>query len=86
MPDLDLTVGELFKAKAITDEQVKASVDAYLAKPEANAHPIADGQRPVVFRLEAVVREVVVKRDGFYGPRRSGPRLVGYGQTIDPYD
>ncbi len=43
MPDPNPTVGELFKAKAVTDEQVNAAVDAYLDEPDTDAHPIADG-------------------------------------------
>ena len=43
MADPNLTVGELFKAKAVTDDEVNAAVEAYLAKPETDAHPIADG-------------------------------------------
>ncbi|MGW5960649.1 hypothetical protein [Methylorubrum thiocyanatum] len=43
MPDPNPTVGELFKAKAITDEQVSAAVEAYLATPDTSEHPIADG-------------------------------------------
>lgn len=43
MADPNPTVGELFKAKAVTDEQVNAAVDAYHADPGATAHPIADG-------------------------------------------
>jgi hypothetical protein len=39
----DATVGELFKAKAVTDEQVNAAVEAYLSDPQAGVHPIADG-------------------------------------------
>lgn len=43
---------------------------------------------PVVYRPRPVVREVVVEQDGFYGPRRFGPRPVGYGYgpAYDPYD
>ena len=45
-------------------------------------------ERPVVYRTRPVVREVVVERDGFYGPRRFGPRPVGYGYGpgFGPYD
>ncbi len=43
MPDPNPTVGELFKAKAVTDEQVNAAVEAYRADPGTTAHPIADG-------------------------------------------
>lgn len=38
-----LTVGDLFKAKAVTDEQVNRAVETYLTKPDTAAHPIADG-------------------------------------------
>ncbi|MDV2984140.1 UNVERIFIED_CONTAM: hypothetical protein Q9R58_07485 [Methylobacteriaceae bacterium AG10] len=43
MADANPTVGELFKAKAVTDEQVNAAVEAYRADPGTTAHPIADG-------------------------------------------
>ncbi|PIK73800.1 hypothetical protein CS379_06315, partial [Methylobacterium frigidaeris] len=45
-------------------------------------------ERPVVYRPRPVVRDVVVERDGYYGPRRFGPRPVGYGYgpAFDPYD
>ncbi|MGW5960199.1 hypothetical protein [Methylorubrum thiocyanatum] len=43
MADPNPTVGELFKAKAVTDEQVNAAVDAYLARPHTAAYPITDG-------------------------------------------
>jgi hypothetical protein len=45
-------------------------------------------ERPVAYRPRPVVREVVVERDGFHGPRRFGPRPVGYGYrpAFDPYD
>ena len=43
MPAPSPTVGELFKAKAVTDEQVNAAVEAYHADPATSSHPIADG-------------------------------------------
>jgi hypothetical protein len=43
MADPNPTVGELFKAKAVTDEQVNASVEVYLADPRTTANPVADG-------------------------------------------
>lgn len=43
MLDLNPTVGEVFKAKAVTDDEVNAAVEAYLANPETGALPIADG-------------------------------------------
>lgn len=36
------TVSEFFRANAVTDELVNAAVGAYLADPDATAHPIAD--------------------------------------------
>lgn len=43
MADSSPTVGELFKAEVVTDEQVIAPAEAYLAVPGTTAHPIADG-------------------------------------------
>lgn len=43
MPDAGPTVGELFKAKAATDDQVNAAVEAYVAGSVTTAYPIADG-------------------------------------------
>lgn len=43
MADPNPTVGELSKAKAVTDDEVNAAVAAYLADPETDSHPIADG-------------------------------------------
>ncbi len=44
-------------------------------------------ERPVV-PPRRVVREIIVERDGFDGPRRFGPRPVGYSYRphFDPYD
>ena len=36
-------MGELFKAKAVTDDDMNAAVEAYLAKPKTGAHLSADG-------------------------------------------
>ncbi|EHP90081.1 hypothetical protein [Methylorubrum extorquens] len=43
MSGSDATAGELFKAKTVTDNQVNAAVDAYLADPCTTTHLIADG-------------------------------------------
>ncbi|CAO4173176.1 hypothetical protein [Methylorubrum extorquens] len=43
MADSSPTVGELFKAKAVTDDEVNAAVEAYLTDFEAGIVPIADG-------------------------------------------
>jgi hypothetical protein len=43
MADPNPTVGELYKAKAVTDDQVSVAVAAYFANPDASAYPIADG-------------------------------------------
>ncbi|MER2249692.1 hypothetical protein ABS772_07160 [Methylorubrum podarium] len=61
MADSSPTAGDLFNAKAIPDEQVNAAIKAYLANPETDAHPIADGY---VLDLGAVVRSCS------RGPRR----------------
>jgi hypothetical protein len=37
------TVGELFKAKAVADDQVNAAVDAHRADSGTITHPNADG-------------------------------------------
>lgn len=54
MADCSPTVGELFKAKAVTDEQLNAAVNAYLSDLEASAFPIADGY---VVDLDAAIAE-----------------------------
>lgn len=43
MSDTALTVGELCKAKAVTDDEVSVAVAAYFANPDATAYPIAVG-------------------------------------------
>ncbi|MGA4550553.1 hypothetical protein [Methylorubrum aminovorans] len=43
MPDPNPTVGELFKAKAVTDDGVNAAVEVFMKDPGTDAHPIADG-------------------------------------------
>ncbi|KQQ12424.1 hypothetical protein ASF56_04455 [Methylobacterium sp. Leaf122] len=43
MSGSDATVGELFKAKAVTYDEVNAAVDAYLKDLEAGIFPIAAG-------------------------------------------
>ena len=43
MPDLNPTVGELFKAKAVTDDEVNAAVEVFMKDAETGAHPSADG-------------------------------------------
>ena len=43
MADPNPTVGELFKAKAVTDDEVNAVVGVFMKDPETGAHPIADG-------------------------------------------
>lgn len=80
MPDPNPTVGELFKAKAVTDEQVNAALEAYLAKPETDdAHPIADGY---VLDLAAAVgghgwaSQVVGNPESSPGLKRSAVRTA----------
>ena len=52
MADSSSAVGELFKAKAVTDEQVSEAAGRYLGDPKAGAHPITNG---CVFDLAAAV-------------------------------
>jgi hypothetical protein len=52
MADSSPTVGELFKAKAVTDEQVNAAVEVYLSDLDVGTFPIADGY---VVDLDAAV-------------------------------
>ncbi|QDI83157.1 hypothetical protein E8E01_23460 [Methylorubrum populi] len=42
MADPNPTVGELFKAKAVTDEQVNAAVEAYCDNPTTASFAITD--------------------------------------------
>ena len=44
MPDLP-TTGDLFKAKAVTDDELTIAADAYLATPDMGPFPIAKGYR-----------------------------------------
>ncbi|KQO95595.1 hypothetical protein ASF33_09990, partial [Methylobacterium sp. Leaf92] len=43
MADLNPSVGELFMAKAVTDDEVYAAVEVFMRDADAGAHPIADG-------------------------------------------
>lgn len=54
MSGTDATVGELFKARTVTDDEVNAAVDAYLADPVASTFTITDGY---VVDLDAAVVE-----------------------------
>ncbi|MCY1644786.1 hypothetical protein [Methylorubrum sp. SL192] len=79
MADPNPTVGELFKAKAVTDDEVNAAVEAYLADPETNAHPIADGYS---LDLGAAVAghgwasQVVANRESSPGLKRAAVRTA----------
>ena len=42
MPDIP-TIGDLYKAKLITDDELRAAVEAYFADPTEDAYPIAEG-------------------------------------------
>ncbi|MDV2985727.1 UNVERIFIED_CONTAM: hypothetical protein Q9R58_15555 [Methylobacteriaceae bacterium AG10] len=59
MPDPNPTVGELFKAKAVTDDQVNAAVEAYLAEPRPGVCPLGD---TYVLDVDAAVRAHVPSR------------------------
>ena len=62
-------------------------VERPVVRPRRVVREIVE-ERPVVYRPRPVVRDVVVEHNGFYGPRRFGPRPVGYGYgpAFDPYD
>jgi hypothetical protein len=62
-------------------------VERPVVRPRRIVREIVE-EPPVVYRPRPVVRDVVVERDGYYGPRRFGPRPVGYGYgpAYDPYD
>lgn len=71
MPAPDRTVGELFKAKAVTDDEVNAAVEAYLAEPETAAHQIADGY---LLDLAAAVQAHPFARATLSGERPTSAR------------
>lgn len=79
MADTSSTVGDLFKAKAVTDEQVNAAVEAYFAKPETDAHAIADGY---MLDLGSAVaghgwaRQVVANRESSASLKRGAVRTA----------
>lgn len=62
-------------------------VERPLAPPRRIVREVIE-ERPVAYRPHPVVREVIVEREGFHGPRRFGPRPVGYGYgpAYDHYD
>ncbi|UYW26619.1 hypothetical protein OKC48_25775 [Methylorubrum extorquens] len=79
MPDPTPTVGELFKAKSVTDDEVNAAVDAYLTDLEAGIFPIADGY--VVDVDAAVVKHlwashVIANEESSPGLRRAAVRTA----------
>lgn len=43
MADKHQSVGELFKAKAVVDDDVVKAVDAYMKEPTTGLFPIGDG-------------------------------------------
>ena len=68
MPDTP-TTGELFKAKAILDDEVNVAVDAYLATPDMGPFPIAKGYR---LDVAAAVEAGQFARDMLAEPDMSG--------------
>ncbi|CAO4192382.1 hypothetical protein [Methylorubrum extorquens] len=79
MADSSPTVGELFKAKAVTDEQVNAAVEVYLSDLEAGIFPIADGY--VVDVDAAVVKHlwashVIANAESILGLKRAAVRTA----------
>jgi hypothetical protein len=39
----DPTTGDLYKAKAVSSDEIDAAVDAILARPDVGAYPIGGG-------------------------------------------
>jgi hypothetical protein len=79
MADSSPTVGELFKAKAVTDDEVNAAVEAYLTDLEAGIFPIAAGY--VVDVDAAVVKHlwashVIANEESSPGLRRAAVRTA----------
>ncbi|CAO4136737.1 hypothetical protein [Methylorubrum extorquens] len=79
MADSSPTVGELFKANAVTDDEVNAAVEAYLTDFEAGIFSIADGY--VVDVDAAVVKHlwashVIANEESSPGLRRTAVRTA----------
>ncbi|MGA4555142.1 hypothetical protein [Methylorubrum aminovorans] len=79
MADSSPTVGELFKAKAVTDEQVSALVDTVLAGQMDERAPIGDEYRvDVAAAVKASAFATAVLRDktSMAGARRNAARTA----------
>ena len=79
MADSSPTVGELLTAKAVTDDEVNAAVEALLKNSGTTAHPIADGY---VLDLAAAVAghgwasQVVANPESSPGLKRAATRTA----------
>jgi hypothetical protein len=79
MADSNPTVGELFKAKVVTDEQVNAAVEVYLSDLEAGIFTIGDGY--IVDVDAAVVKHlwashVIANAESSLGIKRAAVRTA----------
>ena len=68
------TTGDLFKAKAVTEDELTIAADAYLATPDIGPFPIAKGFRiDVAAAVEAstFAKGMVARADVAEGSKRS---------------
>ncbi|ACA17307.1 conserved hypothetical protein [Methylobacterium sp. 4-46] len=78
MPDRP-TIGELFKLKAVTDEQVKSAVAASLDGPTPGLRLIAEGvavDLAAVIPANAYAREVLALTNALEAQRRMAVRTA----------
>lgn len=79
MPDPNPTVGELFKAKAVTDEQVGALVDAVLAGKLDDRAELAEGyvlDVAAAVKASAFATSVLADDTSKPGARRNAARTA----------
>ncbi len=94
MADSHPTIGELFKAKAVTDEQVNAVSAALLATMREAAdvscsyvseEPIYDGrfQLDGYFDIAALARAAICAMRGRPSPHEKSPEVEAPGRCVD---
>ncbi|MER2263901.1 hypothetical protein [Methylobacterium oxalidis] len=73
------TVGDLFKAKALTDNDVRAAVDAYMADPTTSLFVFGDGyglDLAVAVRSHAWAAQTVFNADATEHLKRAAVRTA----------
>lgn len=79
MPDSNPTVGELVKAKAVTDEQVSAPVDAVLAGKLDERAELAEVyvlDLAALVKASAFATSVLSDKTSMPGPRRNAAQTA----------